>query len=216
MAKRLDGKLERRVPPEIWDIERLPDDERLAMLDAIEAYKHTTNTEFKAGACAVAFNGEKSVKHNHTNEPGKGQEGHAEMLALSALYDRVNPAARRLKIMALAASYPDEELFRGGDKFENGTRINIKNVNKLDVHRICGRCRKMISDYTGNSLPDVGEKGKKIKPWDPVILLLMGNGQVLRTSLSVIEPLPHIPHQTLIRPWEKNDPQKAPDTYSAK
>ena len=199
---------------QIFNMEDLPDDERLAMQDAIAAYKQSTNTEFLAGACAVAYNGEKIVKHNHSNEPGKGQEGHAEMLALDGLYATVNPADRKLKMLALAASYPDEELLREGKKYDENTRV--ENLHDIDVHPLCGRCLKMISDYTGNNTPYSAETGKRPAPWDPVILMYTGTGQVVRSTLSVLYPMPHVPHQIKIRPWEKKDRDQAPDTYSAK
>lgn len=189
---------------EIWNIEDLPDEERLAVQDAVEAYKRSTNREFRAGACAVAFNGEKVVKHNHTNEPGTGQKGHAEMLAVEGLYETVNPADRRLKIIALAASYPDEKLIHNDTKYTTGT--TIENANELDVHGICGRCLKRISDFTGNNLPDF-DNGERREAWNPMVLIVMGTGQVLRTTLSALHPIPHRPHQTDIRPWEDDELQ---------
>lgn len=201
---------------EIWNIEDLPTEEMLAALDAIEVYKQSTNPEFHAGACAVAFNGEKSVKHNHTSEPGKGQKGHAEMLALQALFQ--SPTGRRLKIMALAAAYPDQELFRSEDKYETGSPI--ENVNEIDMPRICGRCLKMMSDYSGNNLPGFkDENGVPSEAWDPIILIVTGTRQVMRTTLSALHPLPHIPHQTDIRPWEESDKDKqskSPDNINGK
>jgi|GEM_PF-2546908 len=189
---------------EIWEIDDLPKRESLAVQDAIEAYKESTNTEFRAGACAVAFNGEKVVKHNHTNEPGKGQKGHAEMLAVEGLYETLNPADRRLEMIALAASYPDEKLIHNDTKYTTGTAI--ENPSELDVHGICGRCLKRISDFTGNNLPDF-DNGERLEAWDPIVLVVMGTGQVLRTTLSALHPIAHIPHQTDIRPWEPDELQ---------
>lgn len=197
--------LEQAKTFEIWNLEDLPTQERLAVQDAVETYKMSTNKEFRAGACAVAFNGEKSVKHNHTNEPGIGQKGHAEMLALEGLYETVNPADRRLKIMALAASYPDQKLVHNDTKYETGT--SVESVNELDVHRVCGRCLKRIADLTGNNLPDFNN-GERREAWDPIILTVMGTGQVLRTTLSALYPMPHVPHQTDIRPWETDEEQE--------
>lgn len=189
---------------QIWNIEDLPTDEKLAVQNAIEAYKKSTNKEFRAGACAVALNGESVVKHNHTNEPGKGQKGHAEMLALEGLYETVNPTDRKLKIMALAASYPDEKLIHNDIPYEAETPLG--SVNELDVHGICGRCLKRMSDLTGNNLPNF-DNGKRSEGWDPIILLVMGTGQVLRTTLSALYPIAYVPHQTDIRPWENDEAQ---------
>jgi cytidine deaminase len=204
----------RETPFQILNLEDLNEQERLAVEDAIQAYKGSTNKEFRAGACAVAENGEKVSRHNLSTEPGTGQTGHAEMLALDALYSSDDPAARHLKIIALAATYPDQELVRSDEKY-NGNSI-IEDINQIDVHRVCGRCLKMLSDYTGNNVPDMNEKGEKIPGWDPIILMVIGTGQVLRTRLSVLYSMPHIPHQMAIRPWEKEEKKDAttPDTYS--
>jgi cytidine deaminase len=206
--------LEHKGEFQIWNLEDLPEEERLAVQNAVAAYGESTNSEFRAGACAVAFNGERMVKHNHTSEPGKGQEGHAEMLALDGLYREVNPAGRRLKIMALAASYPDQELIRSEEKYD--ANATFQTLHTIDAPRICGRCLKMMSDYTGNNLPDMNEKGEPVEPWDPIILILTGTGQVLRTTLSTLYPMPHVPHQTDIDPWNKKKKKaEAPDSYSS-
>lgn len=197
---------------EIWELKDLPEDEQLAVLNAKNTYKQSTNEEFRAGACAVAENGEQIVKHNHTNEPGKGQEGHAEMLALKGLYDTVNPSDRKLKILALAASYPDQELVRTTHKYDSGS--TIENIHDLDAPHICGRCLKMMSDFTGNNVPYSAETGERVEPNDPTILILTGTDQVLKTKLSVLYPSPHVPHRMKIRPWEDDDQQKSPDSYA--
>jgi cytidine deaminase len=218
MPERLDRgpvtKFEKTASFELWNIEDLPEQERLAVLDAKAAYKNSTNAEFRAGACAVAGNGEKVVKHNHTNEPGKGQKGHAEMLALRGLFATVNPAERKLKILALAASYPDQSLARGGPKYSSKTKFN--NIHDIDAPHICGRCLKMMSDFSGNNVPYSAETGARIKPPDPVVLILTRTNQVVRTTLSTLYPSPHVPHRVETRPWEDLDTNVAPDSYSAK
>ena len=88
-----DARIETKSLFEIWEIEQLPEQEQLAMRNAIAAWANSNNPEFPAGSCAIAENGEMSVKHNHTNEPGKGQEGHAEMLAIRDLFESVQRAA---------------------------------------------------------------------------------------------------------------------------
>src|SRR5580693_7072514 len=91
----IEDALEQSEPYKIYDIEDLPDDERLAVLDAIEEWKKSENPEFKAGVCVVSMSGKRIARHNEKNEPGKGQEGHAEMVALDALYSSVDPSDRR-------------------------------------------------------------------------------------------------------------------------
>lgn len=191
---------------EIWNLDDLSDEERLAILDAKAAYTKSTNEEFRAGACAVAMNGEKVVKHNHTNEPGKGQEGHAEALAVKGLFSTVNPSERRLKLLALAATYPDQQLIREEKPYTQDT--TIENIHDIDAPHVCGRCLKLMSDYTGNNVPTSAETGQRMTPFDPTILILTGTNQVLRTTLSSLYPSPHIPHRTRIRPWEdeKDEP----------
>lgn len=196
---------------EIWELNDLPEDERLAVLDAKNTYMQSTNEEFRAGACAVAMNGEKVAKHNHTNEPGKGQEGHAEMLALRALFETVNPSERALKMVALAASYPDQELIRDTQKYTHESIM--ENIHDIDAPHICGRCLKMMSDFTGNNVPYSAETGQRIEPNDPTILILTGTNQVLKTKLSVLYPSPHVPHRMKIRPWRPEDQERSPDDY---
>src|SRR6478752_2684483 len=88
---------------QLFNIEDLNDDERLAVMEAMNEYKKSTNFEFRAGAAAVANDGFRVATHNESvTQEGTGQEGHAEMLALAALY-RGAPAGRSLKILALAA-----------------------------------------------------------------------------------------------------------------
>lgn len=191
---------EHPVKFEIWNLDDLPETERLALLDAKAAYAQSTNEEFRAGACAMADNGEKVVKHNHTNEPGKGQEGHAEALAIKGLFSTVNPSDRRLKLLALAASYPDQDLIRSDHQYNEATTID--NIHDIDAPHVCGRCLKLMSDYSGNNVPYSGETGQRVEPDDPVVLILTGTNQALRTRLSSLYPSPHIPHRTRIRPWE--------------
>ncbi len=193
------------VDAELWNIKDLPDEERVAAFDAIEAYKKSQNNEFRAGAVAIAENGDKAVMHNENTEPGKGQEGHAEMLALASLYS-MRPTARSLKILALAGSFPDEDLTTREERYGK----DVRNSTEVSFHKICGRCLKRASDYSGNDVPFSAETGKRITPKSPVLLMVINPSQVVRTTLRVAHPLPHSPHQTKREPWKRDAEKRYP------
>ncbi len=201
---------------ELWNIKDLPEEERAAAFDAIEAYRHSENREYLAGAVAVSEHGHKAVMHNENSPVGKGQEGHAEMLALAALY-ATRPSARSLKILALAGSFPSEDL-------TNRTELYGKEVHtSRDMHfgRVCGRCLKRASDYSGNDLPLtdgtlIDGKANLIEAKSPVILMVVNPKQVVRTTLRVLYPLPHINEKSKPDPWVRDKDKRYPDEIAGK
>ncbi len=199
-------KFEQTATFELWDLEQLNGQERRAVEEAMAQYKKSTNFEFRAGAAAVAEDGTPVACHNETvTEEGTGQEGHAEMLALAALYRAVGPSGRKLKILALAASAPDEALIHIDKKYGNDVTLD-----EIEGERICGRCLKFISDYNGNFLS--ATTGKNESESDIVLLTVVATGQVLRTSLRSLHPMPHRPRRISLKPLERALPQ-APDSY---
>jgi len=212
-----EGGIERRekgpvvrfkdVAAELWNIADLNEEEKVAALDAIEAYKRSQNREFLAGAVAVAENGDKVAMHNENSEPGKGQEGHAEMLALASLYS-MRPSARNLKILALAGSFPTENLTARTDVYGK----EAKTSRDVHFHRVCGRCLKRASDYSGNDVPYSAETGKKVNPKSPTVLMVVSPKQVVRTTLRALYPLPHTPHQMKTTPWDLDKEKRYPIT----
>lgn len=190
---------------QLFELADLPEEERVAVEDAIAAYHRSNNPEFRAGACAVAEDGTRVARHNEV----EGAEGHAEMLALTSLYRAVKPTERKLKLLAFAGSAPDEDLVRTDQKY--GRRVKF---NEIEGESICGRCRKFISDYTGNFISI--ETGKD-DPNDrgPTILMVTATGQILRTDLRTLYPKPHLPRQVPLAPLEQ-DFTRSPDTYGNK
>lgn len=223
MKEGREGKVERKrerepvarfedIDAELWNISDLPDEERVAALDAIEAYKKSQNREFLAGAVAIAQNGDKAVMHNENTEPGKGQEGHAEMLALASLFN-MRASARNLKILALAGSFPDETLTDRSEVYGK----EVHTTHDVPFHRVCGRCLKRASDYSGNDVPHYSdETGESSIPESPIILMAVSPTQVVRTTLRVLHPLPHTPHQTKIAPWERDKEKQYPSDLAGK
>ncbi|OGJ59374.1 hypothetical protein A3D11_00480 [Candidatus Peribacteria bacterium RIFCSPHIGHO2_02_FULL_49_16] len=189
---------------QLFELADLPEEERVAVEDAIAAYHRSTNPEFRAGACAVAEDGTRVARHNEF----EGQEGHAEMLALTSLYRAVSPTEKKLKLLALAASAPDEELARIPQKY--GKRVKFDDI---EGESICGRCRKFISDYTGNFIGDDGKNNPNDR--GPIILMVAATGQILRTDLRTLYPKPHLPRQISLEPLEQNI-TGSPDRYGAK
>lgn len=191
------------VPTEfgLFEIEALPEEEKVAVLDAIAAYHRSANLEFRAGACAVAEDGTRVSRHNEI----EGAEGHAEMLALTSLYRAAKPNEKKLKILAFAGSAPDEELVRIKEKYGKNVEFN-----DIEGESICGRCRKFISDYTGNFIDE--KTGKDEGSRGPTILMVTATGQVLKTDLRTLYPKPHRPRQISLKPLEQNI-TKSPDTY---
>ncbi len=176
------------------NIDHLNGEERSAVLDAIAEAKKSQNIEFRAGATAVAMDGTKVALHNDKTEPGTGQQGHAEMLALSALYRVVKPSEKKLKFLALAAAAPGEDVVREGmEPYASDTPFE-----EMEFERPCGRCLKFLSDYTGNFIS--AETGKPDPQADIGILLVTKTGQIIRTSLKRLHPLPHLPRRIDIAP----------------
>lgn len=201
---------------ELWNIKDLPEEERAAALDAIEAYKHSENKEYLAGAVAVSEHGHKAVMHNENSPVGRGQEGHAEMLALAALY-ATRPSARSLKILALAGSFPSEDLTTRTDVY--GEEVH----SSRDVHfgRICGRCLKRASDYSGNDVPLTDGtltdgKANLVEVKSPVVLMVVNPKQVVRTTLRVLYPLPHVNEKSKLDPWVRDKDKTYPMDSSGK
>jgi cytidine deaminase len=186
---------------ELFEIDNLPEEEKVAILDAIASYHRSTNPEFHAGACAVAEDGTRVSRHNEV----EGTEGHAEMLALASLYRAVKPSERKLKILAFAGSAPDEELIRLEKKYGEDVKFT-----EIEGESVCGRCRKFISDYTGNFI-DAGT-GKDEGAPGPTILMVTATGQVLRTNLRTLYPKPHLPRQISLQPLDQNI-SRSPDAY---
>jgi len=186
---------------QLFELNELPEEERVAVESAIAEYHRSTNPEFRAGACAVAMDGTSVARHNEI----EGREGHAEMLALTSLYRAVKPTEKKLKLLALAASAPEEDLDRVPEKY--GKRVKFDDI---EGESICGRCRKFISDYTGNFL---GPDGKN-NPNDrgPIILVVAATGQILRTDLRTLYPKPHLPRQISLEPLEQNV-SRSPDLF---
>src|SRR3989344_5741932 len=71
----------------------LDEEHQTAVRDAIAAYHRSDNKELRAGCTMVAEDGTKVTRHNAV----PGAEGHAEMLAFTALYRAVNlnPSQRK-------------------------------------------------------------------------------------------------------------------------
>ena len=192
---------------QLYNIEDLSEDERLAVQEAMRECKLSDNFEFKAGAAAVANDGFRVACHNESvKDEGTGQEGHAEMLALAALY-RGAPSGRSLKILALAASDPHEDLVHIAEEY--GADVEL---NDIEGERICGRCLKFISDYTGNFISS--ETGKNEDKSDITLLTVTATGQVLRSSLRTLHPLPHRPRRIPLKPLERGL-KGAPDSFGA-
>jgi cytidine deaminase len=190
---------------DLWNIEDLPQEERLAVEDAILAYQRSTNPEFRAGVAVVAEDGTKAVRHNEK----EGQEGHAEMLAIGALSRTVKPGEFKLKILALAATAPDEELVRKTELY--GPDVTLSDI---EVERPCGRCLKFMADYSGSF---ISNKGTNEDQSDVTILLVTATGQVLRTSLRSLHPMPHRPRRIPLRPLAQditNSPYIYPTGFS--
>ena len=194
------GNDKREKPPiaefergeQLFNIEDLPEEERLAVLDAIAAYQKSTNKEFHAGAVAIAENGDKAVKHNEI----EGQTGHAEMNAVAALHRAVAPGQFKLKIVALAGTYPTETPPEETPMY--GPDVKLEDI---DVHWICGHCLKFLSDYSrGNA---IDEKGVEDLKKDVILLLATTNGkQAIRTSLRAMHPHPHRVSQVSLKPLQ--------------
>ena len=193
---------------QLFEIKDLPEEERVAVESAIAEYNRSTNEEFRAGACAVAENGTMVATHNEFRGENQGQEGHAEMLALAALYRAVKPTEKKMKLLAFAGSAPEEDLVRIDKKYDK----NVK-FNDIEGESICGRCRKFISDFTGNYL---SAKTGKDNPKDrgPIILMVAATGQVLRTDLRTLYPKPHYPRIMYPESLEQNI-SRAPDQFEA-
>lgn len=191
--RKIEKKLEVPAIFELVDMENLEEEERLAVQEAIAVHKKSTNEEYHAGATAVAEDGTRVARHNEI----QGTTGHAEQLALTALYRAVslNPSQRKLKLLALAGSRPGEEVIREKEKYPKD--VSLKEV---ECGKVCGRCLKFISDYSANSE-------------DVKILLVAATGQVVRTSLRSLYPMPHIPTRVSLKPLEQNI-EKPPDTYT--
>jgi cytidine deaminase len=203
-AERMSNAVRNLDTPGQWqlfELSELPEEERVAVEDAIAAYHRSTNPEFRAGACAVAEDGTRVARHNEL----EGAEGHAEMLALTSLYRAVKPTEKKLKILALAATAPDEELVRVSQKY--GKRVKF---NEIEGESMCGRCRKFVSDYTGNFLDDSGKDNPKDR--GPIILMVAATGQVLRTDLRTLYPKPHLVRVVPLEPLEQNI-SRAPDQF---
>ena len=196
-------KIEVPTQFELFEIDELPEEERVAILDAIASYHRSTNLEFRAGACAVAEDGTRVSRHNEV----EGAEGHAEMLALTSLYRAVKPSEKKLKLIAFAGSSPDEDLIHLKEKY--GKDIEF---HKIEGESICGRCRKFISDYTGNFIDPATGKDEGAR--GPTILMVTATGQVLRTDLRTLYPKPHLPRQVPLKPLEQSI-TKSPDTYGS-
>ena len=181
---------------QLFNLEDLPEEERLAAHDALAAYRRSTNQEFRAGVAVVAEDGTQVAVHNEI----AGPEGHAEMLALAALYRTVSvqpESHRKLKLLALAGSYPDEDIITRTEKYADDVTIEeIKN----DCHWPCGRCLKFINDYTAGNTEDV------------TILTFAPTGQVVRTSLRTLHPMPHKPKQVPLGPLEQK-PNRSMDSF---
>ncbi|MDO8593996.1 MAG: hypothetical protein Q7R93_00580 [bacterium] len=178
---------------QLFNIEELPEEERLAALDAIAAYQKSDNKEFRAGAVAVAENGDKAVRHNEF----EGQSGHAEMLALAALSRTVAPGEFKLKLLALAGTYPTSETPEETPLY--GEDVKLRDI---DVHYVCGHCLKFISDYSrGNA---IDEKGVEDLAKDVTLLMVATNWkQVLRTTLRTMHPHPHRVSQVPLKPLQQ-------------
>ena len=185
---------------QLFNIDELSEEERSAVRDAIAAYGKSDNKEFRAGAVAVAENGDKAVRHNEVGGP----EGHAEMLAVGALYRSVAPGKFKLKAIALAGTYPDEELVR---REPYGSDVKVE---EIDVHTMCGRCRKFVNDHWRGHAID--EHGKDIPEEDVAILMVTGSNQVLRSTLRTLYPLAYMPSQVSLKSLEQSATH-APDTY---
>jgi cytidine deaminase len=189
-GERLPNSIRNFETPGYWQLfeaSELPEEERAAVESAIAAYHRSTNQEFRAGACAVAEDGTSVARHNEYRGENKGQEGHAEMLALASLYRAVKPTEKKLKIMAFAGSAAGEELVTRTDKYGKNVRFN-----DIGGESICGRCRKFISDFTGNFLsPETGKDDPKDR--GPIVLMVADSGQILRTDLRTLYPKPHYP-----------------------
>ena len=179
---------------QLFNIEDLPEEERLAALDAIAACQKSSNTEFRAGAVAVAENGDKAVRHNEF----EGQKGHAEMLAVSALYRTGAPGKFKLKLVALAGTYPTEKPSEETPLYGPDAKLE-----DIDVHTVCGHCRKFISDYSrGNA---IDEKGMEDTSKDVALLMVATNWkQALRTTLRTMHPLPHRISQVPLEPLQQD------------
>ena len=190
---------------ELWNIADLDDEERVAALDALEAYKKSKNKEFLAGAVAIAENGDKAVMHNEDAPVGKGQEGHAEMLALASLYS-MRPSARSLKILALAGSYPGENLAERTDIYGK----EVKTSRDVYFHRVCGRCLKRAADYSGYGVPFSAKTGER-EDKSPIVLMVVSPLQVVRTTMHTMHPLPHIPGQMKREPWARDKEKRYPE-----
>ncbi len=188
-------KFEVKSEYELIDIEKLPEEEHVAVLAAIAAYHQSDNPEFHAGATAVAEDGTKVAVHNSV----KGPEGHAEMLAVKGLFKsvEVNPKSKRsLKFMVLAGSPPDIELVNG-KRYSADTPLE---EIAEECGTPCGRCLKFVNDYSA---------GKDIT-W----LIVTASGQVLRTSQKSLHPMPHKVTSVPLEPLKEGaySPGYNPDT----
>jgi cytidine deaminase len=180
---------------ELFNLEDLPEEERLAAQDALAAYRRSTNEEFRAGVAVVAEDGTRVAVHNEI----AGPEGHAEMLAVAALYRTVSirpESHRKLKLLALAASYPHEDIFNRTEPY--GDDVSLTDI-KNEAHWPCGRCLKFLTDYTANSE-------------DVTILTFAPTGQVIRTSLRTLHPMPHRPNRVPLEPLQQGLP-RSPDSF---
>ena len=154
----------------IANFEDLEENEKRAVIDAAIAYSESKNTDFKAGACALA---EDNTRFSSSNN-AIGREGHAEQQALIGLYEKVKPSHKKLKALALVASRPGESAVR-----DYGKQHRPEGFEDTDWEGMCGHCRKFIYDYTAGNTEDVA------------ILIMATTGQIMRTSLQKLYPHPH-------------------------
>jgi len=188
---------------QLVELDSLPEEEKLAVMEAYAEQKRSKNPEFPAGAAAVAEDGTRVAKHNEY----AGREGHAEQLAITALFRAVklSPSERKLKMVALAASNPHTGVVHEEQPYDEDSTLS-----DVTWAKPCGHCLKFISDYAGNLLSE--ETGKDDLSKDVTILSLTATGQVMRTSLRSLLPAPHIPTQVSLRALDQNI-TRSPDTY---
>lgn len=165
---------------ELVNFEDLDDDEKTAITAAIESQKQSKDEKYRVGAAMRDFDGHMVAIHNE--EPGPN--GHAEQNALRKLYGMIEPPhERKVKMLAMAGARKGEEVIRKDSPYEDN--VELKDVEWM---KPCPKCLEYIHDRTAN-VEDVK------------ILSVAASGQIIRTSLRSLLPLPHTSFQV---PLDKN------------
>jgi cytidine deaminase len=162
-------RFEKMVSFELMNFEDLDQEEQAVVASAIAAQAQSEDKKFQAGAAARAYDGTMVATHNDI----PGPHGHAEQRVISQLYEILKPGHKKLKILALAAALPGEELIRKNEPHTENVALD-----EIEWAKPCGKCLEFMHDISAN-VDDVK------------ILSVASTGQVMRTSLRSLITSPH-------------------------